>query len=106
MICPPSTFCFWPGFVQSSPLLQSQIQNNTKVNMMARTVYLSPGRLFRYQPHISSAFHWLVKPKVVRLLSRDDIGKVSYEDILSKLTKTVAKSQLEFANVFMDPKIS
>jgi hypothetical protein len=69
-------------------------------------VYLSPGKLFRYNPFISSSFHRLVKPKVFHFLSRDDIEKVSYEDILSKLMKTVVKSQLEFANAYMDPKIS
>jgi hypothetical protein len=55
VVCAPSTFCLWPGVV------------NTQSNNNQSIVYFAPGKVMRHQVYINDRFHWIFSPTFVRL---------------------------------------
>ncbi len=99
VICAPSTFCFWPAFMNNNHHFVGTKKSH-------RRVYIAPGRLFQYQPFISNSFHWLVKPLVLRLVTRDEVKTIKYEDIWKKLARPVTRDDIVFANEFKQAQLN
>lgn len=59
VICAPSTFCLWPGIVNS----RSQSDDRS----VKSVVYFAPGRVMLNQVYINDRFQWIMSPGYIRL---------------------------------------